>query len=455
MMGIWNFAQVVLGVIGTFDLGTISAADRELPILRGKRDTGEEIRVRSTVLWFSFLQFALVGVIAIGYAYWNSREYTSWQMVSFYVAAFLSLSSIISSTYTNFFQNAQYYVPLSRILLIMSFMELLAYSAGTYFWGLYGLFATTVGTAMWKSGYLMKIGLAMGLKVRIRIYKEVLWRLLHFGFPLRIIDYPNAYFKMIDLLWVTRFMDIGALALYSMSRVFFSQLSDITVRVGTVLGTQLMQEFGGGAEWDVMGEKIRRFLLAQLLVGVPFITWAGAMALPFLVRQLTPKYSAANDATIILLIGNFFVVINSGLTNPWFMQKRLLSRGISNIAGLIGMLLSLAVTWYILERRTMTDIAFATTAGYFIYFTYMLLAVGNELWGFREAIVTFLYVILAASWTGYVLFKGNSMLAGGLNFWPDLMQTLKIGSYTLIAVSPVVILGVRKSNLLKSWKQAR
>lgn len=225
-------------------------------------------------------------------------------------------------------------------------------------------------------------------------------------------------------------------------------MSEITVRIGEVFRTRLLYQFGNDTPWDIIAVKIRQFLFAQLIVAVPLTTWAGALALPFLVRQLIPKYAFANDAIVALLIGNFFIVINSGLTNPWFIQKKLLARGISNIAGLSGMILSLTFSWFVFEKHNITDIAYASIIGYFIYFTYMVFAVGRGLWGLRGLLEIYLYVLIAALWTGYVLIKGGTYIDGDMTFLADLKQTFKIGCYTLIGIIPVVLIGLKKSKII-------
>src|SRR4030066_1202031 len=99
IMGIWNFVQVILGVIATFDFGSTAAASRELPILRGEKKATEEIQVRSTTFWFSFFLIIVVGLGVIIYAWWNRGDYNNWQITAFYIAVVIS---ICSSFYTNY-----------------------------------------------------------------------------------------------------------------------------------------------------------------------------------------------------------------------------------------------------------------------------------------------------------------------------------------------------------------
>lgn len=221
IMGIWNFVQVIQGVIATFDLGTISAAGRELPILRGKKEIEEETQVRSTTFWFSFLQIIIVGLGAIIYAWWNKEEYGNWQITAFYIAAIISICNSFYISYITFFQSAQYYVLLSRLLLVISLLELISYPLGAYLGNLSGLFIAVVGAALLKVSYILKIGFRRGLRIRRNINRNILKELLSFGFPLRLVDFPNSYLRMADHLWVVKFLDIESLALYSLARVFF------------------------------------------------------------------------------------------------------------------------------------------------------------------------------------------------------------------------------------------
>lgn len=452
IMGFWNFVAVVQGFIATFDLGCIAGAHRELPIMRGKHDYKEEIKIRSTTLWFTFFQNIVIGVFALIYVWWNRTEYVPWEIVAAIVAVFMFVLTSFFQVYMMFFQGAQAFVPLSKLLLAGVIIDSVGFLFGAYVWGLGGLMTMAMLSSCLRVGLFVYFGQLINLTVRLKTYKHVLKRLLSFGFFLRLIDYPNALFAMANLLWVTKFMSIADLALFTMARSFFLQISNISTRVGTVYAMRFLEQAGSGVPRSVMARQLRQYLLFQLLVAVPLLSWAASVALPFIIRNFIPKYSAANQAIIILLICSFFYVLNSGLTNPWIMEKRLIARGIANAVGLIIIIIALAVPWFILEIRTINVVAYSTLAGYFLYFVYMVIAVGKDLWKPHECAEIILSVALAAGWTFFLLHTGHASLVEG-GFAEELRATIFMGAWTLLALLPVPLYGLKRSRILKGWLQ--
>lgn len=451
IMGFWNFVVVVQGFIGTFDLGCIAGANRELPIMSGKHDHEEEIKIRSTTLWFTLFQNIVVGVFALIYVWWNRTEYVPWEIVAAIVAVFMFVITSFVQAYMTFIQCAQAFVLLSKLLLAGVIIESISFLFGAYMWGLGGLMVAAVLISCLRCGLFIYFGQLTNLSMRLRTYRQVLKRLLSFGFFLRLIDYPNALFSMANILWVTKFMSVSDLALFAMARGFCFQVVDISSRVAVPFAMRFLDQAGSGVTRSVMTRQLKQFLLFQLLVAVPLLVWGASVAIPFIVRNFIPKYSAANEAFIILLICSFFYVLNSGLTNPWILEKRLVARGKANVFGLIIMIIALAVPWFILEIRTINVVAYSTLAGYFLYFIYMVIAVGKDLWKPHECAEIILTVALAGGWTFVILFSGYASIEGNKLFIEDLKDTLFMGTWTLLAILAIPVYGLKRSQIYKGW----
>jgi O-antigen/teichoic acid export membrane protein len=451
IMGFWNFVAVVQGFIATIDFGCIAGANRELPIMRGKHDYEEETKIRSTALWFTFFQNIVIGIFALVYVWWNRTEYVPLEIVAAIFAVFMFILTSFFQAYMTFFQGAQAFVLLSKLLLVIVIIESVGFLIGAYVWDLGGLMTMAMLSSCLKVGLFVYFGQLTNLTVRLKIYKHILKRLLSFGFFLRLIDYPNALFAMASLLWVTKFMSIADLAFFTMARSFFLQVSDVSTRVGSVYAMRFLEQAGRGVQRSIMARQLRQYLLFQLLVAVPLLSWAASVALPFMVRNFIPKYAAANQAIIILLICSFFYVLNSGLTNPWILEKKLASRGIANVVGLTIMIIALSVPWFILEIRTINIVAYSTLAGYFLYFVYMVIAVGKDLWNLYECAEIILSVALAAGWAFVIFYSGYVSIEENKLFIEDLKATLFMGGWTLLAILPIALYGLKRSQIYKGW----
>ena len=153
-----------------------------------------------------------------------------------------------------------------------------------------------------------------------------------------------------------------------------------------------------------------------------------------------------NNAIIYLLLANFFIVVNSGLTIPWFIKKKLVSRGISNLIGLAVIVTSLCYFWFILHKQDISSIAFSVTFGYLFYFIYMLIIVGKELWSIKEVASILTIILFAAVWTFVIILMGYSYTLEGLSFYKDVLRSCIIGIITFIAILPVTLIGLRLSD---------
>lgn len=369
------------------------------------------------------------------------------------VGVLLFIIMSFQDVFSGFIAAAQAFVPLSNILLLGIIVEGISFPVCAYFWGLKGLLVMALIGASLRALLFFFSARFLRLRVQFRIFGSTLKKLLSFGFFIKLVDYPNSFFVMASILWVTRFMTIEELALFSMARGFFMQVADISTRVSTVYSMRFLEQSGSGVvSRDVIGRQLKQFLLFQLLVAVPLLSWAAGVVLPFIVGSFIPKYSEGNQSLLILLTCCFFYVVNSGLTYQWVFEKRLIARGVANLFGLAAMVVSLAYVWFVLDEKTINGMACATLAGYFMYFVYIVLAVGKDFWRVGECLETIIAVVFAAGWTYFLLDIGHVSLVEQIEFTERLRATVFMGVWTLIALLPVPLYGLKKSGVLKGWQ---
>jgi len=452
IMGVWNFMTVVQNFLGTFDLGVISGATRELPIIGARNDSREKFRVYSTTLWFTIIQNSLISFFAGCYIYWSRYHYTNSEIIASVAGIIIFLISSLYTVYSTFFLTSQAFVRLSKISLACAFFDTAGFVLFSYLWGLFGLMGISVISTFLRSGVFIYFGHFVGIHARLQISLVALKRLLSFGFFLRVIDYPNALFNMATVLWVTKFMNLESLALFSMAQGFALQAASLNTRVGTVYTMRFLEQVGSGTPRDVIGRQLKQYLLFQLLVIMPFISWASFIAITFITNTIIPNYAGANKAFLILLISKFFYVLNSGLTNPWMAEKKLIQRGAANIFGLFVMLGAIAIQWFVLKNRSICDVASASVLGNYLYFVYMVIAVGKIYWSIPDCIKNILSVTAAAVWTFCVLYTGFLFMgdyAQGL--LANIKIMIKVAFLTGIAILPVLACGSKISEVRGGW----
>jgi len=452
IMGIWNFMTVVQNFLGTLDSGVVSGAARELPILGARGNSNEKLRVYSATLWFTLIQNSIVSVFALGYIYWNRGQYPDAEIIAACIGIVIFLISSFYTVYSTFFLTSQEFIRFSKISLVCATFDTIGFVIFAYLWGLAGLLGISIVSVVLKSGVLIFSGKFVGLRVRLQLPWDSLKRLLSFGFFLRVVDYPYALFSMAAILWVTKFMSVDALAFFSMANGFALQVADMSARVGTVYTMRFLDQIGSGTPRDVIGKQMKQYMLVQLLLILPFLSWAAFIGLTFITNTVIPKYSNANETFLILLMGGFFYVLNSGLTNPWMAEKKLIQRGMANLFGLFAMAGAIAIQWFVFHRQSISDVAYASVMGSYLYFVYMVMAVGKNYWPTFECFKVILSVTVAAVWTFCVLYAGFIFMdKGAQGFMPNVKILLQVGPVTFIAITPLLFYGVKISQIRGGW----
>ena len=446
ILGIYNFIQVILSSLSVIDFGASAAASRELPLIRGSKDFKNERITRSTVLWFSFFQSILISMGVFIYAYYN-HSYINSDLLKYLIVISLLILSSFNNSYEIFFSAAQKYISLSKILFITSIIEFIFYISGAYFFSINGLLFSVVISSLFKLiiSFYFSYQDKINSKIEFSILK--LKQLLMFGFPLRLIDYPMQYMLIVDLIWITKFMDIGSLAIYTTAQLFFKQSNQISSAFGTVFETRIIQFYGKNIPWFKISNLIKSYMYIQLLIIVPIIIWIGSIFIPFILRHFLSNYTQASDLIVYLLLTNFFIVINSGLTIPWFIKKKLKSRGISNFFGLLCLVITLYYFWFFLENKTLISVVKSVIFSYLIYFVYMLFNVGKELWSLKEIFKILIIILLSFSWTSLIIIYSYSFTISDLSFINDLFRTITIGFISLISLLPIIGIGLYLSNI--------
>lgn len=148
IMGFWNFMTVIQGFLGMFDLGCITGANRELPIMHGKHDNVEVTKIHSAAFWFTLLQNIIISIITSLYFYWNRSHYVSWEIIAAYVGILVFLITSFQIIYITFFVTSQAFVPLSKISLAGSIIDVIGFPFCAYIWGLSGIMLMAVASTL-------------------------------------------------------------------------------------------------------------------------------------------------------------------------------------------------------------------------------------------------------------------------------------------------------------------
>lgn len=447
-MGVWNFVGVVRGFVANFTIGLFSGAVRELPILKGKGDEKAQQDCRAVCLMYSLCEVAVVSLCVLVYAVLRKHAYSHYEFAALLLTALLLVFFRGQEAYLTFFQGAQLYMPLSRLLLVNSLILAFILPAGAFFMGLWGVFIAALVAEGLKAVWMISVARRFGISFKAKWDNVIFKRLASYSVALRVADYPLVLFTMVDVLWVTHFMDMKSLAIYVFARSFFLQSAEITVRFGTVFMTRTFEQYGKEEQRIKIAGDMYKYIQFQLLIAVPLLCWMIFTGVPFLIRHVTPSYTESIYLTDILLIASFFDVRNNNLITIWIAEKRLVSYGKANIFGLTCLLTCFLVSWFVFGHKSLTDVAWLMVLGYFLQFIYVMVTIGREILGNKRIFSLLIQVLFTAAWTAFILVYFGLREPSGIRLINDMFFTIKKAALTFLFLAPVLAMGIKSSNVL-------
>lgn len=395
-MGIWELAVNLQGFVSNLDPGFYAAAWYELPVLHGQKDFAEEDRVRATSFW-SNIVFSLVCALGVlSYALVFSDRFTHELVLAPLTAALLVLIYSVSQSFVTSYQARQAYVPLSKVSLHYALLNAILCPLGAYLAGIGGLLAGAVVSAAAQAFLLVWVAREEELRPRWSWSWRTFRRLVLFGLPLRIVDYPLAVFTYLDVFLITLYLEPGALGIYGTARTFFLQTANVSAMLGTVLLSRLLHLSGASRPRRELASEMSDFLIIQYLLVYPLLIIALLLGFSVLTIYFNPAYTDSIPILKVLAIAVYLVPQTSLVRNFWIMDRRLVKLGVSNIVGLLGMSGSLFFV-QCTGDFTILSIAWATIAGYSVYYLYIMLTVGREAWGLGGSLRVCSCALLGAS----------------------------------------------------------
>jgi O-antigen/teichoic acid export membrane protein len=471
LMGVWNYVGVIQSFASSFDLGTTTAVFRELPHMHGGQKAEEASRVVSTSFWTQVGQGLAISAIVIVYmlVYRSGDPYN----YLFFVAAILLSLSAAKDILVTFFQSTNQYIPLSRLLLINGAVYFSLLPIGAYWGGVNGLMIAAIIANIIVLAVLYLGSQSRGVRIELRWESSIFRRHLSVGLPMRIVDYPFSISTMLDVLAVTRYGSIEALAIYSTAKAIAYSALEVPSRIGTVMITRINERAFTPEGRSAVAGDVRQFLLVEYLLLFPLLICAVYNALSTLVIVVIPKYSQAIPILQVLLLILYFVPQTSLVRNYWILDKRFVHLGVSNLVALAGMGLFIGIAVLIFKADPVY-LAWAVVGGYVTQYVFIMYSVGSSLWGVRLASSTILIALASACYVVVVLrifgimpeMSGNRQYAtfvyGATMSFVCMLPPIVLGVYLLSESHRSLVLNyipygqkcatLMKRMLPKSWK---
>jgi len=357
--GTWQGAKLVLQYGVNLHLGVQNGMHREIPILRGKKESGQQATIIDVSFTFSFVIALIVslGILFSTFIITMGPELR----VSLRFIAIMVFLQYIYSFYGYLFRAYSEFDIVSRVTLIDGLSN--GFSIGLIFpFGLLGFLGgqvlrllITTAYSWWKSSYT----------INWRWNSRVLKSLILIGFPIMLMIFANVIFTTIDRLLILKFLDARNLGFYSLGNLVFAPLLMIFTASNSVMYPRFAERYGETGD----PRSLKRYITVPMevlssamavLVGVIYI------ALPLLTRVFLPKYVDGVPAARILMFGLFFYAL-AGMAGNMLLtiNKQVLRLEILLASSLLNLVFSYAA---LRLGYGIAGVAIGTSVAYFGFF---------------------------------------------------------------------------------------
>jgi len=300
--GMWQGAKLMLLYGGKLHFGIRHGMHRELPILRGKEEPGQQAAITDVTFTFNFIIASVVSlgillssfVIAMGSELKLSLQFISAMIFLQYLNSFYGLL---------FRANNEFGI-VSRVALLNGLGSV--FSIALVF---------SLGLLGFLGGQVLRLLVATTYSWRRSSYaihwcwdNRVLRGLILVGFPIMLMGFANTVFTTIDRLLILRFLDAKSLGCYSLANLIFAPLLMIFTASNSVMYPRSAERYGETSD----PRSLRRYItvpMENLATAIPILVGAIYIALPLLVKLFLPEYGGGVVATRILLLGLFLHAI--------------------------------------------------------------------------------------------------------------------------------------------------
>jgi PST family polysaccharide transporter len=311
--GVFAAVAVLLTYAQFLDLGSSSAAFRDLTAAVGRGDAREAWRASGRMGTLKLAAAALFGGGALVAAFWPGVAGPL--RLGLLALPAMALSSTLLSQALLHLQAHGRAAEYSRVTALAAAADLVLCVGLTAAWSLTGLLAASALSPLLALGWAARRGVLAPLRA---VPPPVLGRYLRTGIPLAALALLDLSLLSVDQLVVMTFLSLRDLGLYNIAFALPEGVRTLGVAAAAVLGPRLLREHArSGASLAA----IRRHTLQPVLLyanALPLaigLLWIGG---GYALVRYYPSYAGALRPLQILLVASEFLVVLSGVTTFLF-----------------------------------------------------------------------------------------------------------------------------------------
>jgi O-antigen/teichoic acid export membrane protein len=305
LAGIWTALEVLPAYAAYAHLGTLNAAERELPFLIGAGRTEDFDKLKHTLLWLSHGLGALLAAGLVIAALALQARVERPFFVGLLVYAPLLWAQILATYYLLLFRARQRFVELSTRQAIANLLKALLTIGLGYAFGLYGVFAALL---LATTVQLVLFHTALHETFERRFDAGILRPLLVDGVPMLVGAVAFETMRNTDRIVIGAALGFEALGVYSITQIVCQGVYYVPNALSTVMYPRFQERYGRTQS----AQSLQKFVEVQLHV-LADVLLAGTIvllvALPPAIRAFFPAFEGTIAPLRVMLVGTYFLCL--------------------------------------------------------------------------------------------------------------------------------------------------
>ncbi|MDY6843280.1 MAG: polysaccharide biosynthesis C-terminal domain-containing protein [Spirochaetota bacterium] len=442
LYGIWNILMVIFSYNSFVHLGLMHGMNKEMPLLIGKGDVVQAEKIKDNTFWSVLIIAIIANIFLIIASFIFQDRFQKGIMIAICILAINNMLFQLYIFLTSLLRTDKAFGVLGLANILLSLMSLACVILFFKFLSnkLYGaLFALLLGYLFvgififYQMKYRIK--LTLNLHLTINIFK--------IGLPIIIIQTGYILFTSIDRWMIAGVIDQINIGYYGIGLTIANFLFAGASTVAFTLYPFMIERFGETND-EQQSEQLVYTPIIVLSYLMAVICTLMALIAPLFITYVLPAYIPGINASIILILGIYFIsimTINSNFLISINKQNAMLYLQIAAIT------LSIVLNYVLIKNGLgIEGVALGTATAYFLYSTgVMLLAFWNFSKSYKD-----LFLRIGKTYFPFmvclVIYLFLKSVYGGTNssFSEDLFATF-IQILILFSISILLILHLNKN----------
>ncbi|PPA70137.1 polysaccharide biosynthesis C-terminal domain-containing protein [Jeotgalibacillus proteolyticus] len=297
--GLWLIYSLFLVYGYYLQFGILEGFSRDVPRVLGQGNTGQAIKIRSTVYTWMFLSSggSILGVLVLLVLPLTYTE-TALGIIAMLLVPIQNLVLF----YNHYYLTSQQFSKVAVIQLIIGSVQYVIMALCALLFGIYGLF---LGVFIGSLAALVYSRIKLKQKPAMKIDKKLLKKMLAYGFRITLIGLLLSLFTTMDRLLVFTFYDSESVGHYGMIAFIYQGIMVLPAVFHQVMYPKINYHYGlTGDKKALMPIILQPTILlsyaSPVLLGIAFFGF------PWFVELLMPEFVSGTTAARIVIVGLFF-----------------------------------------------------------------------------------------------------------------------------------------------------